>query len=212
MVWPEPIAPVMVPTSSIARVITGAAGTVVSTTSVKPGEAGLMLPAASVAVAVGVAAVCQRAGSKAPYAVGISHGGAHRLTILIDGNGRVGCRGAVQRWRGVVCALSRGDRAQHGTGIVGGRGKDRCFGHRRIHRQVERWRGDPGIACGIGGVKGNGMRPFTQRGGRREGPVTPALTTAVPISTSSTITCTVAPTSPVPLKVDGCRWWNRCWR
>ena len=28
-----------------------------------------------------------------------------------------------------------------------------------------------------------------------------ALTTAVPISTSSTITCTVAPTSPVPLKV-----------
>ena len=65
-----------------------------------------MLPAASVAVAVRVAAVCQRAGSKAPYAVGISHGGAHRLTILIDGNGRVGCRGAVQRWRGVVCALS----------------------------------------------------------------------------------------------------------
>ena len=119
-----------------------------------------------------MAAVCQRAGGEAPYAVGISHGGAHLLTILIDGDGRVGCRGAVQRWRGVVCALSRGDRAQHGTGIVGGRGKDRCFGHRRIHRQVERWRGDPGIACGIGGVKGNGMRPFTQRGGRREGPVT----------------------------------------
>ncbi|SAJ29460.1 Uncharacterised protein [Enterobacter cloacae] len=54
MVWPEPIAPVMVPTSSIAWVITGAAGAVVSTTSVKPGEAGLTLPAASVAVAVQV--------------------------------------------------------------------------------------------------------------------------------------------------------------
>ncbi|MNZ33219.1 hypothetical protein D3C78_505620 [compost metagenome] len=46
--------PVTVPTSSIACVITGASGAVVSTMTVKPGEATLTLPAASVAVAVQV--------------------------------------------------------------------------------------------------------------------------------------------------------------
>ena len=40
----------IVPTSSTAWLITGALGAVVSTTSVKSGDAGLTLPAASVAV------------------------------------------------------------------------------------------------------------------------------------------------------------------
>ncbi|MNV22812.1 hypothetical protein D3C71_1138040 [compost metagenome] len=46
--------PVTVPTSSRAWVITGASGATVSTITVKPGDATLTLPAASVAVAVQV--------------------------------------------------------------------------------------------------------------------------------------------------------------
>ena len=47
-------APVMLPTSSWARAITGASGLTVSTITVNPAEASLRLPAASVALAVKV--------------------------------------------------------------------------------------------------------------------------------------------------------------
>ena len=54
VVCPDVSGPVMLPTSSIAWLITGAFGAAVSTIRVKPGEVGLTLPAASVTVAVQV--------------------------------------------------------------------------------------------------------------------------------------------------------------
>ena len=54
VVSPDVSGPVILPTTSIAWLITGAFGAAVSTIRVKPGEVGLTLPAASVTVAVQV--------------------------------------------------------------------------------------------------------------------------------------------------------------